>query len=155
MFKDAAQQLTGLERDHGRLLPRAVPDETRDAGTEEHLVEVTLFGLLSAFKDVLIQSQEDMTAELIRPEITVTQKINDVMDLLQEKGEALFKSVLLSCRSKLEKIVTFLACLELIRLKLVKAIQRGAFDEIHLVLSVGPEDAAQAKAKPALRRRKK
>ena len=51
----------------------------KEVGEEEHLEEVTLFGLLAAFKDVLIHSQEDVTANCA-PEITVSQKINDLMD---------------------------------------------------------------------------
>jgi segregation and condensation protein A len=144
-FKDAADRLGDMEKDRGRIFPRTVPDEWKEAGEEEHLVEVTLFGLLNAFKDVLIHAQKDFSTELIRPEITVTQKINDLMDLLQEQREIQFRPLLLSLKSKLEKIVTFLALLELVRLKLVKAYQAGPFDEIRLFLTENsPMGAAPA-----------
>ena len=155
MFCDAAERLTGMEKEHGRLFTRTIPEEAKDAGEEDHLMEVTLFGLLSAFKDVLIQSQEEMTTELVRPEITVTQKINDIMDLLQEKGEARFRQVLISCRSKLEKIVMLLAVLELVRLRLIRAFQRSAFDEIHLTLSASADTAGDIKDRPMMKDRKK
>ncbi len=147
-FKDAAQQLSGLEKERGRLFTRVVPEEAKAAGEEEHLMEVTLFGLLSAFKDVLIHSQEELGTELIRPEITVTQKINDLMDRLQASHEVEFKPIIAACRSKLERIVTFLAVLELVRLKLVKAFQREAFDEIRLKLTAaaGTTDIAAVTA---------
>jgi segregation and condensation protein A len=134
-FKDAADRLSDLEKDRGRLFPRNVPEEWKQSAEEEHLVEVTLFGLLSAFKDVLIHSQGDITTELMRPEITITQKINDLMDVLQEKREVEFKSLLGEMRHKIEKIVTFLALLELVRLKLVKAYQQGAYGEIRICLT--------------------
>jgi len=140
-FKDAADQLSALEKDRGRIYPRNVPDEWKEAGEEEHLVEVTLFGLLNAFKDVLIHAQQDCSTELIRPEITVTQKINDLMDLLQEQREIQFRPLLLSLKTKLEKIVTFLALLELVRLKLVKAYQAGPFEEIRLFLNENAPNA--------------
>lgn len=155
MFRDAAERLSGLEKEHGRVFTRQVPDESKDAGEEEHLMEVTLFGLLSAFKDVLIQTQESMTAELVRPEITVTQKINDIMDRLQEGAEVLFKPLVAECASKLERIVTFLAVLELVRLKLVRAFQRGAFDEIRLVLAATPEGTERQETTVVKARRKK
>jgi segregation and condensation protein A len=154
MFKEAAERLSGLEKEHGRLLTRSVPDEAKGA-EEEHLVEVTLFGLLSAFKDVLIQTQEGMTAELVRPEITVTQKINDIMDRLQEGGEALFKPLIAACGSKLERIVAFLAVLELVRLKLVRAFQRDPFDEIRLTLAAAPETTERQETTVVRKRRKK
>ena len=106
----------------------------KEVGEEEHLEEVTLFGLLAAFKDVLIHSQEDVTAELLRPEITVTQKINDMMDMLQAEQKIVFRPILTACRTKIEKIIALLALLELIRLKLVRVVQNKLFGEIEVYL---------------------
>jgi segregation and condensation protein A len=147
MFKDAADQLQDKEKTRNRLLGRLVSEDLKQVGGEEHLEEVTLFGLLAAFKDVLIHSQEDPTAELIRPEITVTQKINDVMDLLQANKKILFKSMLAACKTKIEKIVCLLALLELLRLKLAKAFQNKIFDEIEIYL-VQSEPGAESTSAP-------
>jgi len=140
-FKDAADQLMGLEKDRTHLLPRRIPSDMKQVGEEEHLEDVTLFGLLAAFKDVLIHSQDDVTAELLRPEITVTQKINDLMDMLQAHSKIVFRPILTACRTKIEKIIALLALLELIRLKLVRAVQDKVFGEIeiHLIQSEIPE----------------
>ena len=107
----------------------------KEIGEEEHLEEVTLFGLLAAFKDMLIYSQEDVTAELVRPEITVSQKINELMDLLQSNQRVVFRPFLSACRTKIERIVAILALLELIRMKLVRAVQDNVFGEIEVHLS--------------------
>src|SRR5258708_5614486 len=104
-FKDAADQLLDLEKLRGHLLARKISTNLKEVGEEEHLEEVTLFGLLAAFKDVLIHSQEDVTAELLRPEITVSQKINDLMDLLQTDQKIVFRPLLTACRTKIEKII--------------------------------------------------
>ena len=144
-FKDAADQLQEMEKTRNRVMGRLVSAELKQVGEEEHLEEVTLFGLLAAFKDVLIHTQEDPTAELVRPEITVAQKINDVMDMLQATKKIMFKSLLESCRTKIEKIVCLLALLELMKLKLAKAFQNKAFDEveIYLLQSVESGEAGQ------------
>jgi len=133
-FKDAAGQLLDLEKSRHHLFPRVVSSDMKEAGEEEHLEEVSLFGLLAAFKDVLIHSGEDVSAELTRPEITVAQKINDLMDLLQENKKMSFKPLVAACRTKIEKIVTLLGLLELIRLKLVRVMQNNIFDEIEVYL---------------------
>jgi segregation and condensation protein A len=145
-FKDAALQLEGLEKNRYHLLPRNIPADLKQVGEEEHLEEVTLFGLLAAFKDVLIHTQEDVTAELVRPEITVSQKINDLMDILQAEQKIVFRPILTACRTKIEKIVALLALLELIRLKLVRAVQNKIFGEIeiHLVSNIMPGGAPEA-----------
>ena len=133
-FKDAADQLLDLEKMRTHLLTRKVPSEMKAMGEEEHLEEITLFGLLAAFKDVLIHSQDDVTGELLRPEITVSQKINDLMDLLQSQEKVVFRPILTSCRTKIEKIIALLALLELIRLKLVRVVQEKVFGEIEVYL---------------------
>lgn len=133
-FKDAADQLLEREKGQAKLIPRNVPPELMEVGEEERLEEVTLFGLLAAFKDVLIHAQEDVTAELSRPEITVSQKINDLMDVLQAQRKLLFRPLMTACRTKIEKIVAILALLELVRLKLVRVFQDKVFGEIEVFL---------------------
>ncbi len=135
-FKDAADQLLDMEKNKHYLFPRNVSADVKEVGQEEHLEEVTLFGLLAAFKDVLIHTQEDVTAELTRPEITVSQKINDLMDLLQIDQKIVFRPFLTACRTKIEKIVALLALLEMIRLKLVRVFQDKVFGEIEVHLSM-------------------
>jgi segregation and condensation protein A len=136
-----------LEKGRAHLLPRNVPTDMKEVGAEEHLEEVTLFGLLAAFKDVLIHTQEDVTAELVRPEITVSQKINDLMDLLQNdtNRRIVFRPILTACRTKIEKVVALLALLELIRLKLVRVVQNKIFGEIevHLLQSEMPANSPE------------
>ncbi len=136
-FKDASDQLLDLEKLRNQLLSRKISTHLKEVGEEEHLEEVTLFGLLAAFKDVLIHTQEDPTAELLRPEITVTQKINDLMDMLQADQMIVFRPLLTACRTKIEKIIALLALLELIRLKLVRVVQNKIFGEIEVHLLQG------------------
>ena len=144
-FKDAADQLQEMEKGRAHLLPRNVPDDMKEVGEEEHLEEVTLFGLLAAFKDVLIHTKEDVTAELVRPEITVSQKINDLMDLLQSDRRIVFRPILTACRTKMEKVVALLALLELVRLKLVRVVQNKIFGEIevHLLQAEMPANSPE------------
>jgi segregation and condensation protein A len=144
-FKDASEQLQEMEKGRAHLLPRNVPTDMKEVGEEEHLVEVTLFGLLAAFKDVLIHTQEDVSAELVRPEITVSQKINDLMDMLHTDRRIIFRPILTACRTKIEKVVALLALLELIRLKLVRVVQNTIFGEIevHLLQSEMPANSPE------------
>jgi segregation and condensation protein A len=144
-FKDASEQLQEMEKGRAHLLPRNVPTDMKEVGAEEHLEEVTLFGLLAAFKDILIHTQEDVSAELVRPEITVSQKINDLMDMLHTDRRIIFRPILTACRTKIEKVVALLALLELIRLKLVRVVQNTIFGEIevHLLQSEMPANSPE------------
>lgn len=63
-------------------------------------------------------------------------KIEDKMDYLKEviqgKKKTTFNKVIESSKNKTEVIVTFLALLELIKLKTIRVIQQGNFGEIYL-----------------------
>lgn len=143
-FKEAAEHLSVLEKERRKLVPRALPPEWKKRLEEEHLVEMTLFGLLSAFKDVLIHFQESSaSAELVRPEITITQKINDWMDLLSQHNGATLQEFLQQCNTVLEKIVAFLALLELVRLHLVRVFQSEALGIIRVVRVESEEEETQ------------
>lgn len=65
-----------------------------------------------------------------------TFKLEDKMKVinqyLNEEKSMLFSAIMRQCSSKLEKVVTFLALLELIRLRTVGVMQENNFNEIYI-----------------------
>ncbi len=70
-------------------------------------------------------------------------KIEDKMDYLKDvlvhSKNTTFTSIIKESKSKTEIIVTFLALLELIKLKDVRVVQHGNFGEIYLEGVMGDE----------------
>lgn len=62
----------------------------------------------------------------------IEDKMEDLMKVLTEKNTILFSKVRKHCDNKIEVVVTFLALLELIKLKDVKAVQQANFREIYI-----------------------
>ncbi len=104
---------------------------------EELLVtEINIFDLLTALKRLLNKPQPKI--HLPKETIRVEDKIESILEFLKQRKailfEELFQSHPIDKISKIEIIVTFLALLELLKLKVVKAYQEKNFGEIYIKL---------------------
>lgn len=107
-----------------------------DAG--EEMLEAGLFDLIAAFKELLERRKTLLAHEIGEGGKSIEQRIDELLVLIRE-GESLeFLELFRALESKAEMIVTFLALLELIRLKRVKIYQRGIFGAIRVFRPVGP-----------------
>jgi segregation and condensation protein A len=129
-FKEAAQHLHHREVAQQNLFGR-LPE--RPEAAERPLGEVSVFDLINAFNSVLkrIDQQEDLR-EIFEERFTVSDKIELVMKLTASGTPLKFTELFSGIASRTEVVVTFLALLELIRLKQLRAVQQEMFGEIEL-----------------------
>jgi segregation and condensation protein A len=133
-FKDAALQLAQREAEQSRMFPRRAVAELVAKASEVPLAEVSIFDLINAFHTVLKKAQEkEDFREIIEEKFTVSDKIEEILYTLRDRTELVFSEVFAKAGSRAEVVVTFLALLELIRLKRLKVQQPEAFGEIHVV----------------------
>jgi segregation and condensation protein A len=112
--------------------------------TGEEMLEAGLFDLVGAFKELLERRKTLLAHEVGSEGKSVEESMKELLGLLRQ-GESLeFVELFAAQNSKTDMIVTFLALLELIRLKHVKVYQRGLFGPIRVFRPVGPESAAPA-----------
>jgi segregation and condensation protein A len=117
-----------------------------DAG--EEMLEAGLYDLIAAFKE-LLERRKTLLAHQVEGEgATVEERMAELLMAIPEGGSLAFLELFASLGSKLEMIVTFLALLELVRLKRVRVYQKGLFGQIRVFRPVGP-DAAGAPPVPA------
>jgi segregation and condensation protein A len=132
-FKDAAAQLQVLEAEQESIFPR-VPGKlefTSDAPAPKP--DVSLFDLLNAVNTVLQRfTRKDDARELYEDKWTVSEKIEHVMRLISERSRLKFSDLFAEATSRSEVVCTFLALLELIRLKQLACAQSEAFGEIEI-----------------------
>lgn len=126
-FKEAASMLKErevIQRDiYGRL--PIVPQD------EDYTIEATLFDLMDAFQRVVFRAEEEVR-EIIQEDIRVEDRIQEIMNLLENKRFINFEAIFSGQRTKRLLIVTFLALLELIRLRMVFARQARLFGDIRI-----------------------
>ena len=94
--------------------------------------------LLEAFRTVLeVKEELKIPDVLVTPEeYSIQDKMEDIMSLLNLLFSEAFRS-----GTRTELIVTFLALLELIKLKTIAVKQQRAFAEIYICVKAGDEDA--------------
>ncbi|HSB62356.1 MAG TPA: segregation/condensation protein A [Vicinamibacteria bacterium] len=120
--------------------PDSVLPRFDDAG--EEMLEAGLFDLIAAFRD-LLERRKTLLAHEVEPEgQSVESRMEELLGLIREGGSLEFLELFRSLLTKGAMILTFLALLELIRLKRVKVYQRGMFGPIRVFRPVGPEDGA-------------
>jgi len=131
-FKNAAQMLFTREEVESSVWS-SPPQEVIDEGKD--VVAVTLFDLLQAFHDVVKRFESRSGMEVSQEEVSVEQKIDDVRRLLLVHDSVLFSAFFQSAPSKQHLIATFLALLELVRLREIEVYQKKAFGDIRITKS--------------------
>jgi len=128
-FRKAAEELAALESGRDLVFSRPGPPPAELAGVET--IRADLSDLVRAFERVLRHLEVEERVEIIRREDV---KIQDMMQRLldaAERGTPLsFRGLLLECRTRLERVVLFLALLELVRLGALDAWQNSPRDDV-------------------------
>jgi segregation and condensation protein A len=141
-YKAAAELLH--ERETLREAQWMRPDErvAAIAGEEyEPELEVDLFTLLSAFRDVLERARQRPRLGLPPEQISIEERIEQLLARLSETQACGFEDLFGDLTTKSGMIVTFLALLEMIRLKLIRVFQAGAMGSIRIYKRARPADA--------------
>ena len=134
-FKEAAQTLDYYATNHEKVHGRSVDSYANVEDLREVQIKATIFDLLSAFKYVTERefAIDEVYEEIQEEQITVEEKMEFLERRLNAGEQIRFDELFSEFASKLERIVTFLAILELIRLQRIVAVQSGHFDNIYIV----------------------
>jgi len=141
-FKAAAGLLH--EREQLRAAQWQRPDGrvAEIAGQEyEPELEVDLFTLLTAFQAVVERAKRRPNVLLPPEQISVEARMDQVLERLSESVACGFEDLFADIHDRAGLIVTFLALLEMIRLKLVRVFQSGSFGPIRVYKRPRPADA--------------
>ena len=142
-YRAAAQQQP--ERELLRSAQYMRPDErvAAAAGDEyEPELEVDLFGLMAAFRGVLERASRKPLMVIPPEQISIEDRLSRVLSRLSETEACGFDELFDDGDgSRPFMIVTFLALLEMIRLKLVRVFQPAGVGEIRVYKRARPADA--------------
>ena len=147
-FKDAAGQLLELEalQSEAFAFGGAGPvfeKEPEDAG--QALGDIGLFDLLTAFQEVLARAPMEPLGHLEPIRWSVPDKMEAILSLTKAGRHIAFSTLFNPESNRGEVIVTFLALLELLRLRQIALQQNDAFHEI---LIMPAENIPQERLQP-------
>jgi segregation and condensation protein A len=152
-FKDAAAQLQVLEEKQENVFPRVPGKIEFHEEAAPAKPEVGIFDLLNAVNGILkrFADKTAATREIYEDKWTVSEKIEFVRSQVAERGSIKFSELFEKAANRAEVVCTFLALLELIRLKQLACAQPEPFAEIEIGQPVAqperivePEPAGEA-----------
>jgi segregation and condensation protein A len=143
-FKDAGDKLAGRPVTGRNVWPRGASAEDV-AGLHAlpggaPLAEVPVFRLIESLERVLSRAKVTFTHDVITDRISITDRINELVDRLEREGSFSFEScfsfvedaTLTALAMKGQVVVTFLAILEMTRLKMVRLTQADVDSSIYI-----------------------
>ena len=131
-FKEAASHLHDREMAREGVFPRVPSGEIEAA--ERPLGEVSVFDLINAFNKILkrLDGKKEDLREIFEENFTVADKIDLILKMTAPGVTLKFVELFAAAASRTEIVITFLALLELIRLKQLRCVQPEAFGEIEI-----------------------
>jgi segregation and condensation protein A len=114
-------------------------------------IEVDLFSLIAAFRSVVERAKERPKVYLPSEQIPIEDRIEQLMAKLSETEACGFEDLFADVQSRPGIVVTFLAMLEMIRLKLIRVFQSGALGPIRVYKRARPADAPKPLLDPEQR----
>jgi segregation and condensation protein A len=129
-FKELAEHLRQKEKARQEVFSRKA-NLSEEEG--EVYFEASLFELISAFSKALKEIPKDIFYEVIKDEFTVEEKIHEILHILFEKPRLRLSELFNKAKNNLEIVATFLAVLELIKVKEIKIVQKELFGEIQIM----------------------
>lgn len=130
-YKEAARQLDGQEKMWREIFSREPEPVVAEVESDETLMEnVSLFDLVDALKAIVERNPGKTLIEIVPDNLTVRERMNVILETLEGKDSVSFAALFDGSCHRLVIIVTFLALLELIRLRVAHVFQSETFGPI-------------------------
>lgn len=151
-YKLAAEgfkQRPWLNRD---IFPRGAFDsksssEEDGKDSDQEFYEVDTFALIKCLSEILDKLPKDDLRHHVESErVSITERIYEVLEILKTKESLLFKELFVGDKTRAEVVLSFLAVLEMARLKMIRVYQTGAFEAIRVQRRVEVSEEVIAEA---------
>ncbi|MBV9946933.1 MAG: segregation/condensation protein A [Myxococcales bacterium] len=146
-YKHAGEQLAARGLSGRDVFGRGAPAQALVAdaaqpgqGTLPPLAEVSIFALVEAFQRVLDRSKIRLSHDVVADRISLGDRIGELSDLLAKRRRLTFDETFDGLASKFELVITFLALLEMTRLKMTRLFQSEPFGPLYVELAAARDE---------------
>jgi segregation and condensation protein A len=105
--------------------------------------EVSVFELLGALRRIIDRLPKDAVHEVALEKITVREKMTLLLEMLRVHGSVFFESLFAEVKSRIEVVVTFLAMLELVKVRAIRIFQDDMAGPIMIEAAARMDEAAE------------
>ncbi len=142
-YKDAANSLNLQPCLNREVFLRQYVEPDIGNGIADGDFSTGIYQLASAFHQLLQQSKVEFVHEVVREQLSVTDFIHRILERLAGGKQLAFTDFFLNGASRQEMVVTFLAMLELVKMRMIKISQSAEFQPIWLSLAVSEDEVEQ------------
>jgi segregation and condensation protein A len=130
-YKQAAADLAGRGVAGRDIFLRGAAIEEAHEGEPAPLAEIPLYAIVEAFQRVLERSKVKISHEVITERVSLNDRIHELVDVLRARRRMTFDEIFdgvaipggQASRSRADLVITFLALLEMTRLRLSRLVQ--------------------------------
>jgi segregation and condensation protein A len=147
-YKHAAEQLSARGVAGRDVFPRGMPVEEATSQGLPPLAEVPLFTLVDAFQRVLDRSKVKLSHDIVADRISITDRIGELSDLLATQPRFGFDEIFDGLATRFDLVITFLALLEMTRLKMTRLFQSEPLGPLYIELAASDPDTGRGTGDP-------
>ncbi len=129
-YKAAAEQLGARPLVGRDVFARGI--QPQEAQGPAPLAPIDLYKLLDAFGAILKRVKGRAALEVTAERITINERMSQLSELLREKRSCVFEDLFATDRTRYEVVVTFLALLEMTKLRMTRVYQADPKSPIHV-----------------------
>jgi segregation and condensation protein A len=122
-MKAAAEQLSQRDLLGQNTFVRSIPAGDIPTDSEEAYIQVGLFELIDAFRQILTDLDAEQQMDFSVERISIKDRINQIVEILEERKSVTFTELFSSPIRKSDVVITFLAILEMVKFNLLNIAQ--------------------------------
>jgi segregation and condensation protein A len=138
-YKNAAADLASRSLLGHQVFVRGAPIE--QAQGPAPLAPVSIFSLVDAFNRIVERRKITIDHQVSFDRVSITERINEIVDFLKLRSRSTLEELLPATFTRSELIITFLALLEMTRLKLTHLYQADPLAPVYIDLALVDADA--------------
>lgn len=138
-YKNAAEMLGSRDTLGSAVFPRGASEPVPEGPAP--FAPFGTFDLLDAFAKLLSRSKTKIDHEVIFDRISISDRISELVDIIRPRRSMPFEELFPEQTSRFDLVITFLAVLEMARLKMMRIFQTESLAPIHVELLVIDEGA--------------
>jgi len=141
-YKLAGEQLAARGIAGRDVFLRGAPIEETASHGPAPLAEVPLFTLVEAFQRVLDRCRVRLSHDVVADRISLTDRIGELSDFLGARRRVTFDALFEGLTTKFDLVITFLALLEMTRLKMTRLLQAEPLGPLYVEVAVAEDEAS-------------
>jgi segregation and condensation protein A len=147
-YKQAAADLSARGVAGRDVFLRGSPIEESVATEMPPLAEIPLYAIVEAFQRVLSRSKVKLSHDVVTDRISISDRIVELTDIILARKRAVFEDLFEGITSRFDLVITFLALLEMTRLRITTLVQVDPLSPLYVEARAQEATEAEERGAP-------